>query len=232
MAQKGPRKGLKRSKAPKNWKIARKEKKWTINPRPGPHNKEAIPLAFIIRDYLGYAHTMREVKQILSERKVKINGKVRTDYKFPVSVLDVVEIPLTNECYRILLNEKGNFVLHPITGEETHINLLKIMGKHLVKGAKTQLAFHDGTTLLADKKEYATFGTVVYDFESRTILQYIPFAIGNYGMITAGRNVSKSGTISSIKGELVEIEGEETCRTIREKVFVIGAKESCISLGD
>lgn len=231
MAQKGPRKGLKRAKAPKNWKIPRKEKKWTINPHPGPHNKEAIPLAFIIRDYLGYAHTMREVKKILSERKVKINGKVRTDYKFPVGVLDVVEIPDTNECFRILINQKGNFVLHSITGEETHIQLLKIMGKHLVKGAKTQLAFHDGTTMLVNEK-YATYGTVVFDVETRNIVQYIPFAEGNYGMITAGRNVSKSGIITSIKGELVELEGEETCRTIREKVFVIGAKESIISLGD
>ena len=231
MAQKGPRKGLKRAKAPKNWKIPRKEKKWTINPHPGPHNKEAIPLAFIIRDYLGYAHTMREVKKILSERKVKINGKVRTDYKFPVGVLDVVEIPDTNECFRILINQKGNFVLHSITGEETHIQLLKVMGKHLVKGAKTQLAFHDGTTMLVNEK-YATYGTVVFDVETRNIVQYIPFAEGNYGMITAGRNVSKSGIITSIKGELVELEGEETCRTIREKVFVIGAKESIISLGD
>lgn len=240
MAKKGPGKGLKRSKAPKQWRIARKEKKWTVNPHPGPHNKEAIPLAIIVRDYLEYAHTMREVKQILSERKVKINGKVRTDYKFPVGILDVVEIPLTNEYYRTLPNKKGNLGLHPIAGEETHLRLLKIIGKHLVKGGKTQLAFHDGTILQVEngkgtkkkEKEYATFGTLLYDFESQLILQYIPFAEGNYAMITAGRNVSKSGRITSIKGDLVEIEGEEVCRTLRENVFVIGTKESAISLGD
>ncbi len=232
MAKKGQRKGLKRSKAPKQWRIARKEKKWTINPHPGPHNKEAIPLAFIVRDYLNYAHTMREVKQILSERKVKINGKVRTDYKFPVGILDVVEIPVTNECYRALPNRKGNLGLHPIKGEETHMNLLKITGKHLVKDGKMQLAFHDGTTLLVHNGKYATFGTLLYDFESHTVLGYIPFAEGNYAMITAGRNVSRSGIITSIKGELIEIEAEEVCRTLRENVFVIGTKESAISLGD
>lgn len=249
MARKGQRRGLKRSKAPKSWRIARKEKKWTINPHSGPHNKEAIPLAFILRDYLGYAHTLREAKQILNERKVEINGTVRCDYRFPVGIMDVVEIPATNECFRVLLNRKGNLMIHPIPDEEKHFRPLKIAGKYLVKGGRTQLRFHDGTTLLVDgtaeekaaevkrrkakkakEASYSAFGTVLYDFNSKTIVDYFPFAKGNFAVITGGRNVSRSGSIASVKENFVEIEGEESFRTLKDNVFVIGTKKSVISL--
>jgi small subunit ribosomal protein S4e len=237
MARKGQRRGLKRSKAPKLWKLARKEKKWTINPHPGPHTKEAIPLAFIIRDQLGYAHTLREAKQILNERKVKVNGNVRTDFKFPVGIMDVVEIPITGDSYRVLPDRKGTLELHPVRGEEKHFRPLKITGKTLVKAGKTQLQFHDGTTLILkegskgqDKSGYSTCGTVLYDFESRTITDYFPFTKGSFAMITGGRNVSRTGKIASVKDNMVEIEGDETFRTLKENVFVIGTKESIISL--
>lgn len=232
MARKGQRRGLKRSKAAKLWKLARKEKKWTINPRPGPHNKEAIPLAFIVRDYLGYAHTLREAKRILNERKVKINGVVRTDFKFPVGLMDVVEIATTQEYYRVLPNEKGNFIMHTIGKEEKTFRPLKIVGKTIGKEGKPQLRFHDGTTLQVNGEEtgYSTSGTVLYDFESRTVLEYIPFTKGSSAMITGGRNVSRAGKITSVKENMVEIKGEETFRTLKDNVFVIGTKESVISL--
>jgi small subunit ribosomal protein S4e len=236
MAKKGQRRGLKRSKAPKLWRLARKEKKWTINPHPGPHNKEAIPLAFIIRDQLGYAHTLRETKQILNERKVKVNGKVRTDFKFPVGLMDVVEIPITGDTYRVLPDRKGTLELYPVKGEEEHFRPLKITGKTLVK-AGTQLQFHDGTTLILKKSSkdqgkssYSTSGTVLYNFESRAITDYYPFSEGSFAMITGGRNVSRTGKIASVKGNMVEIEGDETFRTLKKNVFVIGARESIISL--
>ena len=240
MAKKGQKRGLKRSKAPKHWKIARKEKKWTINVRSGPHNKEAIPLTFIIRDTLGYADTLREAKRILNERKVKINGIVRTDFKFPVGLMDVIEIPLTDEFYRVLPDRKRALVLHPVTDEEKHFRLLKIVGKTLARGGGIQLQFHDGTTLLvgrgegkpeADKRtDYTPYGTVVYDFETREILKYFPFSKGSVALITSGRNVSQTGKIKSVKDNMVEIEGEDIFRTLKDNVFVIGTKESVISL--
>ncbi len=231
MARKGQKRGLKRSKTTKLWRIARKEKKWTINPHPGPHSKEAIPLAFIVRNYLGYAHTLREAKRILNERKVKINGAVRCDFKFPVGIMDVVDIPVTGKCYRVLPNKKGNLIIHPVTEVEKHFRLLKITRKHLVKGGKTQLRLHDGSTLLVDQKmSYATHGTLLYDFDSKKILEYFPFAEGTFAMITGGRNVSKAGNIASIQESMVEIDGEEKVRTLRDYVFVIGKKESSISL--
>lgn len=264
MGRKGPHRGLKRSKAPKHWKIARKENKWTIKPHPGPHNKEAIPLAFILRDNLGYAHTLREAKHILNERKVMINGKVRTDFKFPVGIMDVVEIPLTSQFYRVLPNRKGILILHPITDEEKHLRPLKITGKCTVERGRTQLHFHDGTTLLLHEKgekpekgkmkgkgkekekevhikleekmeigkgmSYSTFGTVMYDFYSPRITDYVPLSKGSVVLVTGGRNVSRTGKIAAIKDSMVEISGEELFRTLKDHVFVIGAEESVISL--
>lgn len=231
MARKGQKRGLKRSKAPKMWSIARKERKWTINVHPGPHNKEAIPLAFILRDYLGYALTLREAKRILNERKVKINGIVRTDFKFPIGIMDVIEIPVTGESYRMLPDWKGNLIMHPIKKEEAHFRPLKIVGKHLVNKGAIQLRFHDGTTLHVGKEvKYMCDGTILYDFESRSIRDYFPFAKGNYAVITGGRNVFRTGNITRVDKNMVEIVGEESYKTLKDNVFVIGTKESAISL--
>jgi small subunit ribosomal protein S4e len=231
MARKGQKRGLKRSKAPKRWSISRKEKKWTINVHPGPHDKEAIPLAFILRDYLEYALTLREARRILNERKVRINGTVRTDFKYPIGIMDVIEIPVTGESYRMLPDWKGNLIMHPIRGEETHFRPLKIVGKHLVKRGAIQLHFHDGTTLQVGKEvKYTCNGTILYDFESRTIRDYFPFTKGNYAVITSGRNVFRTGNITVVERDMVEIRGEESYKTLKSNVFVIGTKESAISL--
>ena len=47
-----------------------------------------------------YALTGREVRAILSNRFVKIDGKVRTDATFPTGFMDVVHIEKTNEYFR------------------------------------------------------------------------------------------------------------------------------------
>ena len=65
MSNMGGTRHLKRLAAASCLKIKRKEFKWIVKPSPGPHPKNlCIPLAVLIRDYLGFARNMREVKYI------------------------------------------------------------------------------------------------------------------------------------------------------------------------
>jgi hypothetical protein len=47
-----------------------------------------------------YALTGKEVKMILMQRLVKVDGKTRTDTTYPAGFMDVIELEKTNEHFR------------------------------------------------------------------------------------------------------------------------------------
>ena len=59
-------------------------------PRPsaGPHKlRECLPLIVFLRNRLKYALTYDEVKKILKQRLIKVDGKVRTDVTYPAGFM-------------------------------------------------------------------------------------------------------------------------------------------------
>ena len=55
---------------------------------------------------------MKEVETIMKQRLIKIDGKTRTDPKFPTGFMDVVQIEKTGENFRIIYDAKGRFTVH------------------------------------------------------------------------------------------------------------------------
>lgn len=57
-------------------------------PSPGPHKlRECLPLIVFLRNRLKYALTYDEVKKILKQRLIKVDGKVRTDVTYPAGFM-------------------------------------------------------------------------------------------------------------------------------------------------
>ncbi len=52
---------------------------------------------------------------ILMQRHVRVDGKVRTDATYPAGFMDVIDIPKTDEHFRLVYDTKGRFVAHRIT---------------------------------------------------------------------------------------------------------------------
>jgi len=232
MARKGQKKGLKRTKAPKTWRIKRKVEMWTTNPHCGPHNKAAIPLVFVLRDMLGYAMSAREARRILSERKISVNGRTRHDIRYPVGIMDVVEIANTGEAFRMLVDKKGSLMLHPIEGEEKKIRIAKILDKHIMPRNRTQLALHDGSTLSSEQKVSTSDSLLISE---RKIVGHLPFTKGNIGLVVKGDNVGRVGKIVDIKNygiyqDIVVLEDHERFETLADYVIVIGDTEPRISM--
>merc|ERR1719150_3402083 len=61
---------------------------------------------------------MKEVETIMKQRLIKIDGKTRTDPKFPTGFMDVVQIDKTGENFRIIYDVKGRFTVHRITASK------------------------------------------------------------------------------------------------------------------
>lgn len=59
-------------------------------PRPsqGPHKlRESLPLVVFLRNRLKYALNAEDVKKIVKQRLIKIDGKVRTDTTYPAGFM-------------------------------------------------------------------------------------------------------------------------------------------------
>ncbi|MGQ4833176.1 MAG: 30S ribosomal protein S4e [Candidatus Asgardarchaeia archaeon] len=237
----------KRISAPKIWPIHRKSYKFTIRALPGPHPKEAsIPLLIILRDILGYANTKREAKRILSEGKVKVDGKIRRELGYPVGLMDVIELVPTNETYRVLPNKQGKLILHPIPKEEASFKLCSIYNKTTVRGGHIQLNLHDGRNIIIEVKDprnptedvFKTFDTIKLAIPKQRILDHIPFKEGVLALVVSGKNMGDIGRITKITRtqsphanvvELQTLNGEKI-ETTTSYVFPIGVEKPIISL--
>ena len=247
MARMGGRRHLRSFAAPKFWPVLRKEHTWAVKPSPGPHPvNRSIPLLIILRDVLGYAKTAREARKIIAQGAVKVDGRVRRDYKYPVGLMDVIEIVPSGEFYRVIPYPTKFFTLHPITREEASFKLCRIEDRSNIKGGHVQLHLHDGRNhviRVSDPRNpvedvYRTLGTVKLAIPEQEILDFVPLEEGVLAIVAGGRNVGRVGRIVEIKPgirryrKVVTLETSEGVRfqTSLEYVFVIGKEEPLISL--
>jgi len=191
---------LKRLNAPDSWHIAKKTTKFITKTAPGPHNANAMPIAVWLRDHMGFARNLKEVKQILNQNDVIINGRPCRDAKMGIGIFDIISLPKINKFYRILRDKNGRHVSIEIDAEAAKTRLCKVKNKTIVAGGKVQLNMRDGANLLADNT-YKAGDSIVLSLESDTrfkIVDHFPFTVGNMAMVIGGRHSGKVARIVDI----------------------------------
>ena len=200
MARRGQKKHLKRLPAPRYWPIKRKHGKFAPKPSPGPHAREdCLPLAILLREILGYAENMREVKAILSTGQVFVDGRPRKDPNYPVGMMDVIEIRSSGERYRLLPKLHGGLRLVPIAEKESSFKLCRVEKKMMVQGGKLQMTFHDGRNMLlpdgTKPSDFRTLDTVRITIPSQKYEKSIALEKGAYAVVSQGKNIGIEGKI-------------------------------------
>ncbi|MGA9154696.1 MAG: 30S ribosomal protein S4e [Candidatus Nitrosopolaris sp.] len=199
MGKKGGDSTLKRQLAPIFWDIRRKQGRFVLKASPGPHRKQnSYPLGIILRDVLKVATTMHEVKTIVSAGKVKVDGIARRDVKFPVGLMDVIDLTSTGQSYRLVPRDSKLLVHVEIQNAENMVKLAKVTSKVTTNGGKLQYGFHDGKTMLSDER-FSVGDSCLIDFQNHTIKNIVRFEKGNLGLITRGDNAGSFGKIEDIK---------------------------------
>lgn len=237
-------KHLKRLNAPKSWKIPRKRKVWVAKPRPGPHRlMESLPLLLVVRDYLGLAENAREARRIINEGKVLVDKKVRADHRFPVGLMDVIEIPEAKERRIVLLNEKGSLILKKLSKKNTNAKLCRIKNKTILESGNVQLNLHDGNNILIKVKNpksakediYKTKDSLLIDLKTGKISSHMPYKKGSIALVTGGLHRASVAKIHDIKilnspqPNIVMLSSDKKkFQTVEDYVFVIGEKEPII----
>merc|ERR1712228_475709 len=188
----------KRLSAPSHWLLDKLSGAYAPKASPGPHKlRDCMPLIVFIRNRLKYALNGREVKQIVMQRLVKVDGKVRTDPTYPAGFMDVISIEKTGENFRLVYDTKGRFTVHRITEEEAGYKLGKVKKVALGKNAIPSLVTHDGRTVRYPNPDCKVGDTVEIDLASGKITNWVKFDTGNACQIIGGRNLGRIGTIQS-----------------------------------
>lgn len=248
MGKKGGSTGLKRKPAPRFWPIHRKEFTWVVKPSPGPHPlQESLPLAIVLRDILGLSQTRKEANTIISQGKIHVDGAIKREDSFPVSLMDVITLTDVNKFFRILPSAKG-LILHSINKEEASFKLCRIENKTVTKNGRVQLNLNDGSNILvkvADVKNpredvYTTLDTLKISLPEKQIVEHIKMKENGFAILTGGKNIGKYGKIVEIekakakkrRNAFVTIEDAKGDRyqTILDFVFAIGETKPIISL--
>jgi len=226
----GPKKHLKRLNAPKHWMLDKLGGTWAPKPSSGPHkSRECLPLVILLRNRLHYALTKREVTMILMSRKVKVDGKVRTDTNYPAGFMDVVSIEATGENFRLLYDTKGRFTLHRITKEEAEYKLGKVRRVDVGPKGIPRIVTHDARSIRFPDPDIKVNDTVKIDLKTGKAIDFVKFDAGNLCMVTGGRNLGRIGVIEHTEKhpssfDIVHIKDAvgHKFATRKTNVFVIG----------
>jgi len=194
----GPKKHLKRLAAPKSWMLDKLGGVFTIRPSSGPHKlSESLPIALFLRNRLKYALNVKEVETIMKQRLVKIDGKTRTDVKFPTGFMDVIQIEKTGENFRLLYDVKGRFIVHRITAQEAKYKLCRVRAVKTGPKGVPFLYTNDGRTIRYPDPIVKVNDSIQVDIATGKVQDTIKFDTGNLCMVTGGRNTGRVGTIMS-----------------------------------
>lgn len=227
---------LSRLSAPKSWPIARKGSKFVLKTSPGASSiAKSVSITLILREMLGLAKTAKEAKAIINSGKLLINKKVKKDPAHGVGLMDVVEIDEIKGYYRMLLDYKGKFMLHPIPKAETGLRPCKIRSKKLIKAGKIQLSLHDGSNIIVDNKDYKPGDTLL--LSDGKVKEHFKMEKGATVFITGGNKVSSVGTMEKVKSfkgcqddDIVVKSKKALFETRKKYAFVIGKDKPSISL--
>lgn len=247
MGSKGNRRHIKRLNTPKYVHINKKEGKYFYNTRAGPHPKRiSIPLGSLLRDLLHVVDNHSESRKIIKMKKVLVDGVVRTDPRFPVGLMDLVEIPDLNKIYRILPKWKKGLIPQEVPKNEQGFKLCRIENKTTIKNGNVQLNLHDGRNIqiaVKDPKKpkedtYNTMGVLKIKVPTQEIVEYYPLKESCPILVVRGKNSGMNGVITKIEKRYGPNASVVKIKTSEEKIhetayaysFVLGKVKPVIQL--
>ncbi len=216
---------MKRLAMPRSWPLTRKTDVWISRPRPSGHPIErCMALGVVLRDVLGVAQSMREAKRALATRRILVDGRVTTDMRRGVGVMDVLSVG--DDHYRCILDGNGKLRYVPISAKDAGIKLCRVDGKTTIKGGVTQLNLHDGRNMLVDDaNKYNTMDTLVVEVGSQKVKKHHKFETGANCYLIGGSHIGSTATMSEYVVKRSSKDNEVLFGdfgTIVDHVFVVG----------
>ena len=211
----------KRLSAPKHYPVERKGLTYTTTVKGSRSSDIGIPAVVFLREVTGYADTKKEAKTIIREGDLYRNGDRVRDVQDSIGILDVVELPKTEETFRVLpRRDRLNFV-----DTEDSRTAAKIDGK-TVEGDEYVYHLHNGENYRAEE-QYSTDSTLIFDDG----VEEAEMEVGSQAVILDGKHAGKAAEIVELHGrgmraDTATVETSDAEFEIRQdKLFITGDLE-------
>jgi len=173
----------------------------------------SVPVVVAVRDMLKLARTSAEVKSMIHNKKLKLNGQLINDLHQPIQLFNIFE---AEQQYTLKMLPTLKFTLSPSNLKE---RLCKIISRRLVSSNKIQLNLHDGTNVIG--KNSMKIGDSVYLDFSNKIKSHTPLEKEASVFIVSGRYAGKSGTVVSHESNFVKVKfAKEAANLPLKSIFV------------
>jgi len=202
---------LKRAEVRKIIPIQRKSTKYVA--RASNNSRNGVPVIIAIRDMLNLARNVKEVKLMVAEKLLKLNGRQIVDYKEGIKLFNVLE---ADKKYILTILKTGRYAFEEIK-EDTRI--AKIIGKKILRGKKVQINLHDGTNIFSDEK-VSVGDTLVLDFKNK-VKKVLPLSVGKEVFIISGKSMGNTGKIKEINGKKVIIQMEDREVSLNSSYIIV-----------
>ncbi|MEM3112815.1 MAG: S4 domain-containing protein [Candidatus Pacearchaeota archaeon] len=209
---------IKRESTRRNWPIPRKGTKYVIAPS---HSKKlGIPILVLLRDLLKLVKTRRELKKLLIEKKVLVNGKPVYDPNYSLLLFDKISLPSVKKYFTIVYSTSGKISVKEITENESKEKIVKVVNKRILKGKKIQLNFSDGRNFISNQN-IGVGDSVIYNFSKKLIDKVLPMKEKSHVLVIKGKHTGKIGTITKIDGGEINIKIDEKDLMIKENEIIV-----------
>ena len=175
--------------------------------------QNSVPVVVAVRDMLKLARTSKEIKKMVHEKSLKINGKDVKDIREPVSLFNIFHADKT---YILTLTPTARFTFSPTDNKS---RLCKVIGKKILKHKKTQLNLHDGSNILTEDK-IAINDSVYLNFSNK-ITKHISFDKGKSCIIISGKYTGQKGKIISTENSTATVKLEHKSSVLEKGRIVV-----------
>ncbi|MBT4166317.1 hypothetical protein HOE04_04735 [archaeon] len=185
---------LNRNNFGKFWPIARKGSKYVAR---SSHNLgESIPLMIVMRDILKLVRTKKELKKLINEKQIKINGKLIQVVNYPICLFDVLSLEVMKKNYKMVLLESKKFGFEEIADKDAKSRVYKVLDKKILSKGVVQLNLNSGKNVLSKEKVGIGDG-IVLDFSGK-ILGVVKLDKGSNAVVIEGKHAGNKGKIEHV----------------------------------
>lgn len=154
--------------------------------------RDSVPVVIAVRDMLNLAKTAKEVRHMIKEKSLKINGREVKDYRDAIKLFNLFHADKT---YILSLTPQGKFTLDPTNQKDRPC---KVIGKKVLNKKQTQINLQDGTNIISNDNKIKTQDTVYIDAEGK-IKKHLEFSHGKDCLIIKGKLLGHKGKIEKIE---------------------------------
>ena len=174
---------------------------------------DSVPIVIAVRDMLKLASTSAEVKRMIHNKQLKLNGQIVHDIHQSIKLFNIFE---ADKSYILTILPTLKFSFEHSSSKD---RLCKIVSRRLVSSGKIQLNLHDGTNVIG--KENMKKGDTLYLDSSNKVKSHKSIEKGASVFIASGKYAGSTGSLVSHNGSfvIVKLKKEEALLPLKN-IFV------------